>query len=98
MELNNGQTWVLYTSETVTFSRGGGGLVASAPFTGSLRVACVGEGNTADDLDAYASSIPVAGVVEGFANGDEATYTFTWQTMGEGMRLKSYYSKVQHAE
>ena len=36
VELNNGQTWMVYTSPEITFSEADGKLTASGKFTGSL--------------------------------------------------------------
>jgi len=84
--MNNGQTWVIYASSTITLSLNNGGLVASAPFTGSLRAALLDASSEAT-LDAHAARIPTGGNVLATATGDVGTITFDWQTEGSGPLL-----------
>ena len=84
--MNNGQTWVIYASSTITLSLNNGGLVASAPFTGSLRAALLDASNESA-LDAHAARIPTGGTVSATATGDVGTITFDWQTEGSGPLL-----------
>ena len=84
--MNNGQTWVIYASSTITLSLNSGGLEASAPFTGSLRAALLDASNESA-LDAHAARIPTGGTVSATATGDVGTITFDWQTEGSGPLL-----------
>ena len=84
--MNNGQTWVIYASSSITLSLNNGGLVASAPFTGSLRAALLDASSEAT-LDAHAARIPTGGTVSATATGDLGTITFDWQTEGSGPLL-----------
>ncbi|MGB0172453.1 MAG: glycoside hydrolase family 81 protein, partial [Flavobacteriales bacterium] len=84
--MNNGQTWVIYASSTITLSLNNGGLQASAPFTGSLRAALLDASSEAT-LDAHAARIPTGGTVSATATGDVGTITFDWQTEGSGPLL-----------
>lgn len=84
IELDNGQKWIAYTSESVTFSRTGTGLSASAPLSGSVRLAIVTETTDEADLDASAGKIPVGGTIEAHSAGETATMTFNWETTGSG--------------
>ena len=86
LELNNGQTWVIYSSSTITLDFSAGGLAASAPFTGSLRAALL-DGVTDSVLDAHAARIPMAGSVSASATGDVGTITFNWTSQGSGPLL-----------
>lgn len=45
--MNNGQRWIIYASDTITLNYGSEGanvITASAPFTGTIRVAIVPPG------------------------------------------------------
>ena len=84
--MNNGQTWVIYASSSITLSLNNGGLVASAPFTGSLRAALLDASSEAT-LDAHAARIPTGGTVSATATGELGTITFDWQTEGCGPLL-----------
>ena len=84
--MNNGQTWVIYASSTITLSLNNGGLEASGPFTGSLRAALLDASSEAT-LDAHAARIPTGGTVSATATGDVGTITFDWQTEGSGPLL-----------
>ena len=84
--LNNGQTWRLYASSSLTLSGDGGGLSADAPFTGTLRAALVQPGTEAI-LDAHAGRIPWGGTVSATAEADVAEMVFTWDATGPGELL-----------
>jgi len=84
VSLNNGQTWIVYTSSDVGFNINSDSLVADAQFTGSLRVACMTTGQSANDLDMYSGKIPIGGEVMAQSSGDTATMNFNWKTEGDG--------------
>jgi endo-1,3(4)-beta-glucanase len=84
LRLNNGQRWILYTSADITLGRQGDAIVASAPFTGTLRAALAANDAAVAALDAHASSVPTGGTVTATADGDRADLTFTWKTEGSG--------------
>ena len=86
LQLNNGQTWVVYASSPITMSASGGALVASGTFTGSLRAA-ISDGNDEAVLDAHAGRIPVGGTVSATATGDLGELVFDWETEGTGPLL-----------
>lgn len=86
MQLNNGQTWIVYASSTVTMSVSGGALVASGSFTGTLRAA-LSQGGDEAVLDAHAGRIPVGGEVSATATGDMGELVFDWETEGSGPLL-----------
>ncbi|MEW6284295.1 MAG: glycosyl hydrolase, partial [Candidatus Eremiobacterota bacterium] len=85
--LNNQQTWVIYASEPVTFQWGGSTLTATAPLTGTLRVARLTSRDAAAVLDAHRDAVPVGGTVELEADGDVGTVRFRWRTQGSGPLL-----------
>ena len=78
--LNNGQTWLLYCSSAITFTWNGAQLLASAPFTGVLRLAVMVNAIDEQVLDYYAPTMPIGGrVTVAYATGTTAaTYTFNW--------------------
>jgi len=87
LELNSGQTWVLYSSSPITLTPlSGAELCASAPLEGSLRAALLVPGQE-ELLDAHASAVPTGGAVSAIARGDEATLSFAWESAGDGELL-----------
>ncbi|CAI5982240.1 unnamed protein product [Closterium sp. NIES-64] len=64
VELNNGQTWLVYLSAPLTLRQDGSTLAADVPFTGTMGVALL-LGSSAQDrgalLDAHVPTMPVGG-------------------------------------
>jgi endo-1,3(4)-beta-glucanase len=88
VELNNAQTWALYTSTKVTFQWNATGLTASAPLDGFLRAAVLGPASDAlEVLDAHRGAYPSGGEVTAKVTGDEATIGFQWKKQGGGPLL-----------
>jgi endo-1,3(4)-beta-glucanase len=86
LAMNNGQTWIVYTSSSVTFTLSTANtLTAGAAFTGTVRAAVVGASEAT--LDASAAMIPTGGTVAASVTGDTATETWTWATTGTGSLL-----------
>lgn len=84
LALNNGQTWILYTSEVTTFIIANNTLTATTPMTGSLRIAVLeGSGAMANEalLDAHADACAVSGSVSASATGDVGELVFDWQVI-----------------
>ncbi len=82
LELNNGQTWILYTSEVTTFSISNNTLTAAGPINGSVRIAVLqGNGVTSNEtlLDTHASVVPVGGDVDAISVGNSAELVFDWK-------------------
>jgi len=84
LKLNNGQTWLAYTSQSVTVTASGNALSFAAPYKGSLRVALQTAQVTAAVLDKYASAIPTGGALRLSASGDTGVVEFAWQKQGMG--------------
>lgn len=82
--LDNGQTWIFYSSSEMSLTPSGSSLVASGVFDGSMRAAVVIGSVNAADLDAFSSAIPISGSVSASSSGDTATYTFSWEKSGTG--------------
>uniref|UniRef100_A0AAV1VLF5 glucan endo-1,3-beta-D-glucosidase n=1 Tax=Peronospora matthiolae TaxID=2874970 RepID=A0AAV1VLF5_9STRA len=84
LQLPNKQTWVVYSSDTsASFSidSTGSALVASAAYTGTLRVAVLPQGGDLSVYDDYASCIVRGG---SFAMQSRTAYSFEWETEGKG--------------
>jgi endo-1,3(4)-beta-glucanase len=85
---NNGQTWVLYATPSITFTLNAIGLTADKPFNGVLRAALVGAAPGAVDvLNAHRDAYPVGGGVAATVTGDTAKIDFQWNKQGTGELL-----------
>ncbi len=78
--LNNGQTWILYASNTITFTLSGSTLTATSTYEGVLRAACMTDASFESDLDQYKNSIPIASKVGWAASGNTAVIEFEYVT------------------
>ncbi|WP_437732048.1 glycosyl hydrolase [Sorangium sp. So ce1335] len=87
ISLNNGQTWVLYASPSITLEWDAIVMNAAEPYEGSLRLALVPGPNAAAVLDEHAGVIPVGGDIKATIIEDTATLRFVWETKGEGELL-----------
>jgi len=76
--LNNGQTWVLYASSTLTLSVGGSSVTATAPFTGSLQLAVLTDAAQEAVYDASAINVLTSGNIDATYSGNASTMTFSW--------------------
>ena len=84
LALNNGQTWILYTSEETTFIIANNTLTATGPMMGSMRIAILdgtGASSSEELLDAHADACPTAAVVTASATGDVGELVFEWQVV-----------------
>lgn len=88
LALNNGQTWIVYTSASVTLTLSAQTLTAGAAFTGTFRVAYLPADTGAEAaLDAGATAIPTGGTIAMSITGTTYTKTLTWTTTGTGTLL-----------
>ena len=88
LKLNNGQTWIVYASQSVTVAASGGNaLTFSAPFTGSVRVALQTAAVPGAVLDKYAAAIPTGASLRLSAAGDTGVVEFAWKKQGTGTIL-----------
>lgn len=76
--LNNGQTWLLYASSSLTFTVNTSSLIATAPFTGSLQLAIITQPAQEAVYDASATNVLTGGTIQATYAGDTSTMTFTW--------------------
>ena len=84
IQLPNRQTWVVYSSDTsASFSidSTGSALVASAAYTGTLRVAILPDSGDQNVYDDYSSCIIRGG---NFLMESRTTYSLQWETEGTG--------------
>ncbi len=78
--LNNGQTWILYASNSITFTWSGSTLTATSTYTGVLRGVCLTDSSFETTLDQYKNSVPIASKVGWTATGDTAVLQFDYVT------------------
>jgi len=82
VSLDNGQKWLIYTSEEISLSLSESTLVASGPLTGWIRAAAVwevsGEGDE-ETLNTFWKVIPTGGKVSAEVSGDTAIMKFNWE-------------------
>ncbi len=102
--LNNGQTWVLYASETITLVYAGNNtLIGPAGWNGVLRMAIIEGNNVVTDtnlLDAHADAYPTGGAVAATATGDVAELVFDWElaSMSGGTASTALQCALPHHE
>jgi len=83
LALNNGQTWIIYSSSSITWTRSGNTLNANGPFSGTIRVAYVMNPSSQESLfDQYSSTYPTGGKVSYGVSNDMATIKFTFSKAG----------------
>ena len=84
IELNNGHTWIMYTSSEITIDWSGSIVSTSSPFTGTMRLAVMVDGVDESELDAYAEKVPLGGSIEAVASGDSCDISINWMSEGNG--------------
>lgn len=85
------ETWVLYASSSISFTATNGKLTATAPFTGYLRLAMIGDGSGAETaLDTYKDAVPIGGTTSVSVSGNTSTTTFSYSKIGSGSTLLTY--------
>jgi endo-1,3(4)-beta-glucanase len=87
LTLNNGQTWIIYTTSTITLTQAAGVLNASAPFTGTVRVAILPTGALESALDSAAPAIHTGGTVDMSISGSNYVKTLNYTMTGTGTLL-----------
>ncbi|KAM5581328.1 glucan endo-1,3-beta-D-glucosidase 1-like [Rosa sericea] len=81
INLNNNQTWLLYSSSPIGLTNSNPSLITSDSFSGVIRVALLPGSDFEKVLDQYSSSYPVSGealLTEAF------TLEYTWEKAGNG--------------
>ncbi|KAH9142149.1 hypothetical protein AeRB84_013758, partial [Aphanomyces euteiches] len=92
--LNNAQTWVVYTSSSITFLHHNSQLVASAPFTGTVQVAMA---KVAADVAVY-DKYKDCTVQGGKATTATTDYTFAWTTQGACSNGLLHFALTHHSD
>lgn len=86
--LNNGQTWIMYTTSSVTFTMSlSSKLVFAANFSGTIRLAILPTGATESSLDSSVGAVPTGGSVTLSMANNTATQTFSFTKTGTGNLL-----------
>lgn len=85
--LNNGQTWLVYCSNAVTFMVSANQLQATTPFTGIVRVAVLSTPSDEAILDQYVVTIPTGGTMTTQQSTNAMAYLFNWTVVGSGQLL-----------
>lgn len=80
---NNGQTWILYASSSLTFSTDtNANMVATGVFTGNLQAGLMAATSDEAILDAHSGSYPTAGTVTPTVNANIASIAYNWTVTG----------------
>jgi endo-1,3(4)-beta-glucanase len=87
LTLNNGQTWLVYTSSSVNWIITGNSATASAAFTGTLHAAYLMSSNQESVYDTYSSGYAVSGKTVLSASNNEATIRFSFTKKGSSPLL-----------
>ena len=89
IEMNNGQTWKLYTSSQVTINVQGSQITFEDRFSGSVRVAIVPDQSALALLDEHSGKIPTGGSIsaQSASGGKSAVYKLNFETEGSGNLL-----------
>ncbi len=85
--LNSGRTWIVYASAPLTLTRQADTLVASAPFTGTVRIARVFDEQAKAVLDAHAGAVPTGGRIELSVTRDTGKLLLQFAREGAGELL-----------
>eukprot|EP00611_Tribonema_gayanum_P022367 TRINITY_DN4473_c0_g1_i2.p1 TRINITY_DN4473_c0_g1~~TRINITY_DN4473_c0_g1_i2.p1 ORF type:complete len:851 (+),score=326.08 TRINITY_DN4473_c0_g1_i2:148-2553(+) len=80
LELSSGQTWLLFTSEEVTYEYNNMQLAMTAPFTGVLRAAVLLHPKDEALLAQYAPVYPTGGDVAWSVEDDTMFLSYQWKT------------------
>jgi endo-1,3(4)-beta-glucanase len=97
MVLNNGQTWILYSSSAISLNLSTANtLTATGIFTGSLRLAYLPTAGAETQLDSSAACIPTGGSADFNISGNTAIQTYTFTSVGSGTLLS--YCMLHHRD
>lgn len=86
-ELNNGQTWNLYTDSNVNLIFTGQGFDFQGVYNGFLRLAITYGAEMTSVLDQSSKRVPIGGTVQAETHENSAELRFEFQTQGEGELL-----------
>lgn len=81
--LNNGQTWILYSSGSITLTLSTANtFTAGGAFTGTLKLALLPTGGDETTLDTYSAGLVTGGFADYTVAGNTATEVYTWSGTG----------------
>ncbi|TYZ65885.1 hypothetical protein PybrP1_008933, partial [[Pythium] brassicae (nom. inval.)] len=96
LEFNNGQTWTLYFSSSVSLRVDSVSmLTATAAYTGTARVAMTTSAATQVQADNTRNCILEGGDVEA---RDESSYSYNWKTSGNCASGLLHYAQIHHVD
>lgn len=88
ISLANGQTWIIYASSPIVFTRSNNTLISQQSFTGYLRAAVVLNPSTMEQVfDECRAAVPMGGTVTYRVDNDVALIKFNWRRVGSGPLL-----------
>lgn len=82
--LNNGQTWIIYASSSITLTSTTINLTANAVFTGTIQAVLLKSAGDEDTLDSHALNYPEDCTISHEVSGDTDTETWTFTKTGSG--------------
>lgn len=82
--LSSGQTWMLYSSEEITFGYVSNNMAMEEPFTGILRAAMLTSDQDEGTLRRYSHVYPIGGELAYATEGDTMEMTYNWKVGGGG--------------
>jgi endo-1,3(4)-beta-glucanase len=85
--LNNGQTWILYASNPITFTLSGSTMTALSTYNGVLRSVCMTDPSFEAVLDQHKDIVPIASKVGWTSSGDTAVIQFDYITEDDSAPL-----------
>lgn len=80
--MNNGQTWIIYSSSLISLTSATSSLTATGTFTGTIQVALLKSAGYETTLDNHAGNYPTACSINHVVSGDTDTETWTWTKVG----------------
>lgn len=80
--LNNGQTWIIYASSSITIDSLTSSLTATAPFTGTIQACLLKSDGYETVLDSHSLSYPTGCTINHEISGDTDTETWTFTKVG----------------
>lgn len=82
--LNNGQTWIIYSSSSISLTSATQSLTASGAFTGTIQVALLKSAGYETTLDNHALNYPIACSINHVITGNTDDETWTFTKVGSG--------------
>jgi len=84
LQFNNGQTWLIYSSSSITWTVSGSRVAASGPFNGAVRAAMMMDASQESAYDQFSGTYPVSGSMSYSVSNNVATINFNFVKRGTG--------------